>query len=65
MEINKFGEYTFKVLPFEVDFRGTLTVPHLTNYILNCAGYHAEECGFGVINNVGYVSKMMIHQIID
>lgn len=45
---NLIGEYTFKVLPFEVDFRGKLTMPHLTNYILNTAGYHAESSGFGI-----------------
>jgi acyl-ACP thioesterase len=48
MEKEKLGEYTFKVLPFEVDFRGKLTLPSLTNYILNTAGYHAEDCGFGI-----------------
>ena len=45
---NKLGEYTFKVLPFEVDFREKLTLPHLTNYILNSAGYHSESLGFGI-----------------
>lgn len=42
------GEYPFKVLPFEVDFRQKLKLPHLTNYILNSAGYHAESLGFGL-----------------
>lgn len=42
------GEYPFKVLPFEVDFRQKLTLPHLTNYILNSAGYHADSLGFGI-----------------
>lgn len=48
--IKLIGEYPFKVLPFEVDFREKLKLPHLTNYILNCAGYHAESLGFGLKN---------------
>ena len=42
------GEYIFKVLPFEVDFRSKLKLPNLVNYILNCAGYHADFCHYGL-----------------
>ncbi len=65
MEPNLSGKYPFKVLPFEVDFRGKLTLPHLTNYILNVAGYHAEECGFGILkvnesNHSWVLSRLVI-----
>ena len=42
------GEFTFKVLPMEVDFRSKITMPSLTNYCLTCAGYHADICGYGL-----------------
>ena len=48
MESDLSGKYTFDILPSEVDFKGKLTLPNLTNYILNAAGYHACECGFGM-----------------
>lgn len=48
IQTNKIGEYPFKVLPFEVDFRKKLKLPHLTNYLLNCAGYHADKCHYGL-----------------
>ncbi len=64
MEKDMSGQYIFKVLPFEVDFRGRLTLPHLTNYILNVAGYHAEECGFGMLkinqNNHSWVLSRLV-----
>lgn len=69
MEKDLSGEYTFKVLPFEVDFRGKLTLPHLTNYILNTAGYHAEECGFGILainqsNHSWVLSRLVIEMTV-
>ena len=64
MEKKRSGEYTFKVLPFEVDFRGKITLPHLTNYLLIAAGYHAEECGFGILsinrNNLSWVLSRLV-----
>ena len=68
MEPDSSAQYTFKVLPFEVDFRGKLTLPHLTNYILNAAGYHAEECGFGMLkinrsNHSWVLSRLVIEMI--
>lgn len=44
----KVGEYSFTIRPFEVDFRNKLTLPLLTNYLLNVAGYHAGARGFGL-----------------
>ena len=68
MESDLSAQYIFKVLPFEVDFRGKLTLPHLTNYILNVAGYHAEECGFGMLkinqsNHSWVLSRLVIEMI--
>ena len=65
MEPDSSAQYIFKVLPFEVDFRGKLTLPHLTNYILNVSGYHAEECGFGLLeinqsNHSWVLSRLVI-----
>ena len=64
MKPDLLGKYIFKVLPFEVDFRGKLTLPHLTNYILNVAGYHADECGFGMVkineNNHSWVLSRLV-----
>lgn len=42
------GEYSFRVEPFHADFKGRLTLGVLGNYLLNCAGLHAAERGFGI-----------------
>jgi acyl-ACP thioesterase len=34
--------------PFHVDFSGRLTLGVLGNHLLNCAGFHATERGFGI-----------------
>lgn len=34
--------------PFHVDFTGKLTMGVLGNHLLNCAGFHASERGFGI-----------------
>ena len=65
MERKISSEFAFKVLPFEVDFRGKITLPHLTNYMLVAAGYHAEECGFGFLkinqsNHSWVLSRLVI-----
>ena len=64
MEPDLSGKYTFKILPFEVDFRGKLTLPNLTNYILDAAGRHADECGFGLLkisrNNHSWVLSRLV-----
>ena len=45
---NKIGTYNFVAEPFHVDFTGRLTLGVLGNHLLNCAGFHATERGFGI-----------------
>lgn len=47
-EENKIGTYSFVAEPFHVDFTGRLTMGVLGNHLLNCAGFHAAERGFGI-----------------
>lgn len=44
----KIGTYRFVAEPFHVDFNGRLTMGVLGNHLLNCAGFHATERGFGI-----------------
>ena len=44
----KIGTYKFVAEPFHVDFTGKLTMGVLGNHLLNCAGFHASERGFGI-----------------
>lgn len=44
----KIGTYKFVAEPFHVDFTGRLTLGVLGNHLLNCAGFHATERGFGI-----------------
>ena len=48
MTDNKVGEYKFVAEPFHVDFTGRLTMGVLGNHLLNCAGFHAADRGFGI-----------------
>jgi acyl-ACP thioesterase len=48
MSDNKIGNYPFVAEPFHVDFSGRLTMGVLGNHLLNCAGFHASERGFGI-----------------
>ncbi len=48
METNKIGTYPFVAEPFHVDFTGRLTMGVLGNHLLNCAGFHAADRGFGI-----------------
>ena len=48
VEENKVGTYNFVAEPFHVDFTGKLTMGVLGNHLLNCAGFHATERGFGI-----------------
>lgn len=48
MENNKIGTYNFVAEPFHVDFTGRLTMGILGNHLLNCAGFHASDRGFGI-----------------
>lgn len=45
---NKIGTYNFVAEPFHVDFTEKLTMSVLGNHLLNCAGFHAAERGFGI-----------------
>lgn len=47
-EFNKIGTYRFVAEPFHVDFNGRLTMGVLGNHLLNCAGFHASDRGFGI-----------------
>lgn len=47
-ENNKIGTYKFVTEPFHVDFTGRLTMGVLGNHLLNCAGFHASDRGFGI-----------------
>ena len=44
----KIGTYNFVSEPFHVDFTGRLTMSVLGNHLLNCAGFHAADRGFGI-----------------
>lgn len=48
MSNNKVGTYDFVAEPFHVDFNGQLTLGVLGNHLLNCAGFHASDRGFGI-----------------
>lgn len=45
---NKVGTYPLVVEPFHADFTGRLTMGILGNHLLNCAGFHAADRGFGI-----------------
>ena len=47
-EDNKVSTYQFVAEPFHVDFMEKLTMGVLGNHLLNCAGFHAAEHGFGI-----------------
>ena len=47
-ELNKIGTYQFVAEPFHVDFTGRLTMGVLGNHLLNAAGFHSTERGFGI-----------------
>ena len=44
----KIGSYKYVAEPFHVDFSGKLTLGVLGNHLLNCAGFHSSERGFGI-----------------
>lgn len=48
MKENKIGSYQFVAEPFHVDFNGKLTLGVLGNHLLNSAGFHSSERGFGI-----------------
>ena len=46
--MEKMGSYAFVAEPFHVDFTGRLTMGVLGNQLLNAAGFHSTERGFGI-----------------
>lgn len=48
IEDSKVGTYRFVAEPFHVDFMERLTMGVLGNHLLNCAGFHAADRGFGI-----------------
>ncbi|MBR6197709.1 MAG: acyl-[Bacteroidaceae bacterium] len=59
------GSYHLAVDPFDVDFTGRLTIGQLGNHLLNAAGFHANERGFGIsrlneIDNTWVLSRVAI-----
>lgn len=56
MNENRIGTYSFIAEPFHVDFTGRLTLGVLGNHLLNSAGFHASERGFGMatVNEENY-----------
>lgn len=46
--MEKIAQYNLHVDPFDVDFLGRLTLGMLGNHLLNCAGFHANDRGFGI-----------------
>ncbi len=55
-ENESIGHYNFVAEPFHVDFTGHLTMSVLGNHLLNCAGFHSTDRGFGIgyLNEVNY-----------
>lgn len=47
-DVPSVGTYHLTVDPFDVDFSGHLTIGQLGNHLLNAAGFHANERGFGM-----------------
>lgn len=45
---NQIGRYSYVAEPFHVDFEGKLTLGILGNHLLNCAGFHSSDRGFGI-----------------
>mgnify|MGYP006987330810 CR=1 FL=1 len=50
MKENKVGNLLVCGRTFHVDFTGRLFMGVLGNHLLNCAGFHATERGFGMRN---------------
>lgn len=47
-QLGKIGTYQFVAEPFHVDFTGHLTLGVLGNHLLNVAGFHSHDRGFGI-----------------
>ena len=46
--LSKVGKFDLVAEPFHVDFTSRLSLGVLGNHLLNCAGFHASERGFGI-----------------
>lgn len=65
-EDNKVGTYDFVAEPFHVDFTGRLTMSVLGNHLLNCAGFHAADRGFGIASlNENHYTWVLSRLAID
>lgn len=68
-EKSKIGSYKAVAEPFHVDFNGRLTMGVLGNHILNSAGFHATERGFGIAslneNNYTWVLSRLAIELED
>ena len=64
MEENKVGIFEFLAEPFLVDYTGHLTLSVIGNHLLNCAGMHADQRGFGITklndNNCTWVLSRIV-----
>ena len=69
MTDNKIGAYDLVAEPFHVDFTGRLTLGVLGNHLLNCAGFHATERGFGMAHineeNCTWVLSRLVIEMED
>ncbi len=66
---DKVGTYTFVAEPFHVDFTGKLFMGVLGNHLLNSAGFHATERGFGIAemneSNYTWVLSRLAVEMMD
>ena len=46
--LDKVGKFDLVAEPFHVDFTSRLSLGVLGNHLLNCAGFHASDRGFGM-----------------
>ncbi len=46
--MDKVGKYTFRIEPGEADLFGKYPLPAIIRRMLDCAGYHADERGWGL-----------------
>lgn len=69
-ELGKIGTYQFVAEPFHVDFTGHLTIGVLGNHLLNVAGFHSHDRGFGIdrLNKEHYtwvLSRLALEMLTD
>ena len=66
---DKVGTYTLVAEPFHVDFTGKLFMGVLGNHLLNSAGFHATERGFGIAemneSNYTWVLSRLAVEMMD